>query len=75
MDVLNLENRVLRIAIDRFKNSPQGTEANTSELPSQGGVSSSDATQLHPNPEVDNELNQLRNENEGKMHPCLFVVR
>ncbi|KAF6776816.1 hypothetical protein AHF37_04044 [Paragonimus kellicotti] len=66
MDALKLENRGLRIAIDHFKNGMQETEANMSELPLQNGVSSSDTTQLHPDSEVDDELNRLRNENEEK---------
>ncbi|KAF5397082.1 hypothetical protein PHET_09277 [Paragonimus heterotremus] len=66
MDALRLESRGLRIAIDHFKNSTQETEENTSELSSQNGVSSNDAIQRHPDSEVDDELNWLRNENGEK---------
>ncbi|KAA3672742.1 uncharacterized protein DEA37_0007680 [Paragonimus westermani] len=66
VDALKLENRSLRIAIDHFKNRTPETGTNTSELPPQNGVSSSDALQPHPCPEVEDELNRLRNENEEK---------
>ncbi|KAF7231868.1 hypothetical protein EG68_11899 [Paragonimus skrjabini miyazakii] len=66
MDDLKLENRGLRIAIDHFKNNTPETESNTSEVLSQNGVSSNDGVQHHPDLEVEDELNRLRNENEGK---------